>query len=67
MFNRSPQMEAPQRKKGTNYDDNSYDSRSGSSDGCQGCECKQQNGNGQVTCTLPNGKKIGASMPAVLT
>ena len=63
MFNRSPRIEAPQRKKGTNYDDNSYDSRSGSSNGCQGSECKQQNGNEQVISSLSMVKRLGQQCP----
>ena len=50
MLNRIPQMEAPQKRKETNYDDNSYDFCSGCCNGCQGSKCKQQDGNGQVKC-----------------
>lgn len=44
-------MEAPQRKKGTNYDDDSNDSCSCGSNDCQSCKCKQQHGDGQVKLT----------------
>lgn len=43
-------MEAPQRKE-TNYDDDSNDSCSCGSNDCQGCEYKQQHGDGQVKLT----------------
>ena len=39
-------MEAPQRRKETNYDDDSNDSYSCGSYDCQGCKCKQQHGDG---------------------
>ena len=56
-------MEVPQKRKETNYDDNSYDFRSGCRNGCQGGKCKQQHGNGQVKDAAPNGKKIRAAKP----
>lgn len=57
-------MEAPQRKE-TNYDDDSNDSYSCGSNDCQGCECKQQHGDGQVKLTTVHEQKEMAEMPSI--
>lgn len=58
-------MEAPQRKKGNNYDDDSNDSCSCGSYDCQGCKCKQQHGDGQVKLTTVHEQKKMAEMPSI--